>query len=227
MTVRMRHKPNLLPRLEDCDHWRIYEPETLKGRWREEFSEYKELRLEIGCGKGMFTCEQARRDSGVMLIALERVADAMVVAMERARDEQVENVRFMDKDAEFLPEWFAPGEISRIYVNFPDPWRKVRQYKRRLLSPAFLQRYAAALPVGGQLWFKTDNKALFDWSMVSLRLCGWTVEPMPEGTPMTNFEEKYTEQGLPIYRVVATRPAVLPEKVPAVEEITAALEAEA
>ena len=204
--MRMRHKPNLIPRMERCEHWQLRDPEELRGRWREEFPGYRELRLELGFGKGRFTCEQARREDGMMLLAVERVADAMVVAMERARDEQVENVRFMEKDAAGLRDIFAPGEISRIYINFPDPWRKTRQYKRRLTAPDFLALYADLLPEGGQVWFKTDNEPLFQWSLESFAQCGWAVESMPEGTPMTDYEAKFTEQGLPIYRVVATRP---------------------
>ena len=192
--------------MERCEHWQLREPEELRGRWREEFPGYRELRLELGCGKGRFTCEQARREDGMMLLAVERVADAMVVAMERARDEQVENVRFMEKDAAGLRDIFAPGEISRIYINFPDPWRKTRQYKRRLTAPDFLALCADLLPEGGRVWFKTDNDPLFQWSRESGAQCGWAVEPMPEGTPMTDYEAKFTEQGLPIYRVVATRP---------------------
>ena len=217
--MRMRHKPNLIPRMERCADWHIKEPEALRGKWREAFPEYKELRLELGCGKGRFTCEQARRCPDMLLLAVEKVADAMVVAMERAEAEGVENVRFMDKDAALLPDMFAPGEISRIYINFPDPWRKTRQYKRRLTAPEFLQKYTALLPEGGQVWFKTDNRPLYEWSVESFTLCGWKLEPMPEGTPMTDYEAKFTEQGLPIYRVVATRPTVPPEKLPDVSEI--------
>jgi len=122
------------------------------------------------------------------------------------------NVRFLDRDAALLPQLFAPGEISRLYINFPDPWRKTRQYKRRLTAPSFLAIYAALLPPGGELWFKTDNAPLWEWSLESFRQCGWTLRDMPEGTPMTDYESKFTEQGLPIYRVVAVRPEEEEEK---------------
>ena len=205
--MRMRKKPNLIPRMERCAALQIMQPETLRGRWAEEFAGYKELRLELGCGKGRFTCEQAAREPDILLLALERVPDAMVVAMERALAEEIPNVRFLDRDAALLPELFAPGEIRRLYINCPDPWRKSRQFKRRLTAPAFLERYAALLPEGGQVWFKTDNEPLFQWSLESFESCSWTLSDMPEGTPMTDYEAKFTEQGLPIYRVVATRPA--------------------
>ena len=64
----------------------------------------------------------------------------------------------------------------------------------------------ALLPEGGAVWFKTDNGPLFDWSLESFRGCGWALADMPEGTPMTDYEARFTEMGLPIRRVVATRP---------------------
>ena len=204
--MRMRRKPNLYPRLERVAALSIPDPAALKGRWAEVYPEYKEIRLEIGCGKGRFTCEQAQREPEVLLIAVEKIADAMVVAMERAQAQNIANVRFVDGDAEDMTDWFAPGELSRIYINFPDPWRKARQYKRRLTAEDFLNRYHVLLPKGGQVWFKTDNVPLYEWSMESFAASGWSVAPMPEGTPLTDYEAKFIEQGLPIHRVVATRP---------------------
>ncbi len=204
--MRMRKKPNLIPRMERCAAVQIRTPEDHKGRWAEEFSQYREIRLELGCGKGRFTCEQALREPDVLLLALEKVPDAMVVAMERVVEQGIPNVRFLDRDAELLPEMFAPGEISRLYINFPDPWPKKKQFKRRLAAPEFLDKYRALLPEGGAVWFKTDNGPLFDWSLESFRGCGWALADMPEGTPMTDYEARFTEMGLPIHRVVATRP---------------------
>ena len=128
------------------------------------------------------------------------------MAMERIQNEEIPNVRFMEQDAADLREFFAPGELSRIYINFPDPWRKKRQHKRRLTAPSFLEIYKELLPEGAQVWFKTDNVPLFEWSMETFAQCGWAVEPMPEGSPLTDYEARFMEQGLPIHRVVATRP---------------------
>ncbi len=204
--MRMRKKPNLIPRMERCAAVQIMEPEALRGRWGEEFSSYREIWLELGCGKGRFTCELAQRNPEVLLLALEKVPDAMVVAMERVTEQNIPNVRFLDRDAELLPEIFAPGEIVRLFVNFPDPWPKKKQYKRRLTAPAFLERYKALLPEGGELWFKTDNADLYDWSLETLKSCGWTLRPMPEGTPMTDYEARFTAMGLPIHRIIGVRP---------------------
>ncbi len=202
----MRKKPNLIPRMEQCAAVQVLEPEALRGRWREAYPGFREIRLELGCGKGRFTCRQAAQEPEVLLLALEKVPDAMVVAMERAVEEGISNLRFLDRDAAVLPELFAPGEVSRLYINFPDPWPKTKQFKRRLTAPGFLKLYAELLPTGGELWFKTDNEPLFQWSLDTLREGGWALRDMPEGTPMTDYEARFTQQGLPIYRIVAVRP---------------------
>ena len=204
--MRMRKKKNLLPRMERCGAYQIKDPYERKGRWHDLMPEAKEIRVELGCGKGRFTVETAAAEPDVLLIAVEKVPDAMILAMERVRERGIKNVRFIDGDAIKLAEMFAPGEISRLYINFPDPWPKKKQFKRRLTAPEFLDKYRALLPEGGAVWFKTDNGPLFDWSLESFRGCGWALADMPEGTPMTDYEARFTEMGLPIHRVVATRP---------------------
>jgi len=210
--MRMRKKPNLIPRMERCAAVQLKEPETLRSRWREEFPGYADLRLELGCGKGRFTCGEALREPGALLLALEKVPDAMVVAMERIVEQGVPNVRFLERDAACLPDLFAPGELSRLYINFCDPWPKSRDAKLRLTAPGFLRLYADALPVGGQIWFKTDNAPLFDWSIARFREEGWALAEVthdlhadgPVGI-MTDYEAKFYDQGVKINRLTATR----------------------
>ena len=209
--MRMRHKPNLIPRMERCEHWQLRDPEELRGRWREEFPGYRELRLELGCGKGRFTCEQARREDGMMLLAVERVADAMVVAMERAKNDDLKNVWFVDGDAALLPDMFAPGEIDRLYINFCDPWPKSNQKKRRLTHGNFLKKYRQVLARGGQIYFKTDNDKLFEWSVEEIPQFGFELSEVtrdlhadgPVGV-MTDYEKKFYDEGKSINRCVAT-----------------------
>ena len=208
----MRKKPNLIPRMERCAAVLIEKPESLKGRWREEFPGCAALRLELGCGKGRFTCGQALSEPDALLLALEKVPDAMVVAMERVTGQNIPNVRFMDRDAGLLGEIFAPGEIDRLYINFCDPWPKSRDAKLRLTAPGFLRLYADVLPVGGEIWFKTDNAPLFDWSIERFREEGWALSEVthdlhafgPVGI-MTDYEAKFFEQGVKINRLVARR----------------------
>lgn len=210
--MRMRKKPNLVPRMERCAGVLIGKPEALRGHWLETFPGYRALHLEIGCGKGRFTADTAAQNPDIFLAALEKVPDAMVVGMERVTARELQNVRFLDRDAANLLDMFAPGEVSRIYINFPDPWKKSRQHKRRLTYPAFLALYANLLPMGGEIWFKSDNDPLFEWSLEQFEAEGWLLKDVtrdlhangPVGV-MTDYEAKFCEQGISINRCVAVK----------------------
>ena len=210
--MRMRKKPNLIPRMEKCAHVQIREPEAMRGHWLSEFVGYKELHLELGCGKGRFTVEMAIANQDVLFVGVEKVPDAMVVAMERAVERRIENIRFLDFDAVNCRNVFAPEELSRIYINFPDPWRKSRQYKRRLTAPSFLEIYKEILRAEGEVWFKTDNRPLFDWSLEQFDVCGWWLSNITNDLhtedfsgAMTDYEAKFREQGISINRLVAKK----------------------
>ena len=147
----------------------------------------------------------------MLLIAVEKVPDAMVVAMERARDVGLHNVFFVDGDAACLPDFFAPGEVDRIYINFCDPWPKSNQKKRRLTHGNFLQLYRRVLPLGGEIHFKSDNDKLFEWSLEEIPRFGFRLSQVTRdlhaGGPvgvMTDYEAKFYQQGVTINRCVAT-----------------------
>lgn len=158
------------------------QPEGFRGKWLERFPGYGELRLELGCGKGRFTADTAENEPGVLFIALEKVPDAMIIAMERIKEREIKNVRFIDGDAAGLLQIFAPEELSRIYINFCDPWPKSRDAKFRLTAPGFLRLYADGLKNGGQIHFKTDNAPLFDWSLEQFEKEGWAVSGADAGS---------------------------------------------
>jgi len=205
--MRMRKKRNLIPRMARCAHLQVFEPETRRGVWREGDSP---LYVELGCGKGRFTAETAAAEPEALYVAVERVPDAMVIAMERADRLGLANVRFLDMDAARLGEVFAPGEIDRLYINFCDPWPGNRHAKRRLTSHRFLPLYAEALRPGGEIHFKTDNVPLFDYSLEMFRSMGWAVSEVTRDLHadgvcgvMTDYEAKFYEQGIPICRCVA------------------------
>ena len=231
--MRMRKKPNLVPRMERGAALLETQPQQLRGRWLQERPAFGELRLELGCGKGRFTADLAEQNPQTLLVAVEKVQDAMVVAMERVHERGLENVRFLDMDAVHVTEVFAPGEVSRIYINFPDPWLKTKQYKRRLTAPSFLRLYAAVLPLGGAVEFKTDNAALFEWSLEQFTAEGWTLECVtrdrhangPVGV-MTDYEAKFHEQGVKICHCLAVRPEHPTAPSPAERESPAPAEAQ-
>ena len=208
--MRMRKKPNLPQRFERCADVLITSPADCRGRWLEYCPGYNELRLEIGCGKGRFLTETAVAEPDVLFIGLERVPEAMVIAMERAMNAGLKNVRYIDADAVRLPELFGPGEASRIYLNFSDPWPKKGHAKRRLTYESFLENYRSILKPGGEIHIKTDNAPLFDFSLEQLTQCGYELADMtrdlhkngPNGV-MTDYELKFYEQGVSIHRCVA------------------------
>ena len=210
--MRMRKKPNLLPRMERAAAVLAAEPETLRGLWRTLLPGCAALHLELGCGKGRFTADTAAAAPDTLLIAVEKVPDAMVVGMERAVEKGLHNVRFIDRDVTLLPELFTPGEVDRIYLNFCDPWPKSRDAKHRLTAPGFLRLYADALDMGGSIWFKTDNLPLFQWSLEQFEAEGWDLSEVTNDLHaagicgvMTDYEAKFHAQGVKINRLVATK----------------------
>ena len=212
--MRMRKKPNLLPRMSRAAAVLATEPETLRGQWRTAFPGFSALHLELGCGKGRFTAETAAAAPDTLLVAVEKVPDAMVVAMERAVEKGLHNVKFIDRDVALLPELFAPGEVARIYLNFCDPWPKSRDAKHRLTAPGFLRLYADVLAPGGEIWFKTDNLPLFEWSLAQLDAEGWVLREVTNDLHangvcgvMTDYEAKFHAQGVKINRLVAGKTA--------------------
>lgn len=209
--MRMRKKKNLIPRMERCAACQIKEPFTLRGNWRSLLPGAKELRLELGCGKGRFTVDTAAKEPDVLFVAVERVPDAMVIAMERAMAAELKNVFFIDADAALLPDMFEEGEVDRIYINFCDPWPSKGHAKRRLTHGNFLKLYRKVLKDGGQIHFKTDNRPLFDFSVEEIPNFGFTLSEVTNDLHaecadviMTDYEAKFREQGIPINRCVAT-----------------------
>jgi len=208
----MRKKPNLASRMEHCASLFEKNPESLRGRWSRLFPDYKNLALEIGCGKGRFTAEQALLNPQTLLVAVERVPEALVVAMERALALDLKNICFLNRDAKLLDQIFAPQEISEIFLNFSDPWPRNRDAKHRLTAPDFLRIYASLLAEDGCLRFKTDNCPLFDWTLLQLRKEGWEIISITRDLHengvagiMTDYEERFHSQGVPICQVITTK----------------------
>ena len=209
--MRMRKKKNLSSRMDACGVLLIQNPTAEKGRWRAHKPDAALLRLELGCGKGRFTAETAAAHPSDLYVAVERVPDAMVIAMERCRDLGLTNVLFIDGDAVALEQYFAPGEVDLIYINFCDPWPSVKHSRRRLTHEGFLRGYRRVLREGGQIHFKTDNRALFDWSLFQFPKAGFSLSQVTRNLHehgiqgvMTDYEEKFHALGTPINRCVGT-----------------------
>ncbi len=218
--MRMRRMKNLVPRMEACAALRIAEPESRKGSWRGLKLDAKALWVEVGCGKGKFTAETAQANPDVLLIAVERCREAMVVAMEKAKAMGLTNVFFIDMDVENMENIFAPGEIDRLFINFPDPWPRKKNAKRRLTHRGFLHKYCRVVKEGGEIHFKTDNAPLFEFSVEEFAACGLQVNNLTRDLHadgivgiMTGYEEKFHALGTPINRCeVVCKPFVMPKE---------------
>ena len=196
--MRMRKRQNLAPRMEACRSVWLEDAAYLRGNWRSLMPQARELRLEIGCGKGKFTVETAALEPDVLFVAVERVQEALVLAMEKALSMGLKNVYFLSIDAAKLEEYFAPGEVDLIYLNFCDPWPRKKNAKRRLTFHTFLKSYQRVLRLNGEIHFKTDNAPLFEWSLGEFEACGLEIRNLTrnlhENGPvgiMTGYEEKF------------------------------------
>ena len=193
----------------------VHEPEKAKGRWKEIFGNDHPLRIEIGMGKGKFIYELAGRNPGINYVGIEKYSSVLLRALQKMEVEPLPNLLFIRMDAEEITEVFDREEVDRIYLNFSDPWPKDRHSKRRLPSKEFLLRYDQFLKKDGVLEFKTDNKDLFDFALEELPAAGWETVgvtydlhhdmQMAEGNVMTEYEEKFSSKGNPIYKYIIKR----------------------
>jgi len=205
----MRRKRRLTDRIEKCEHFLVREPEKLRGGWLDGL-EFKKLHIELGCGKGLFIVETAKQDQDIIFVGIEKISNVLVIALERTEQEGLQNVLFINRLADDLSAFFATGEVSRIYINFCDPWPANRHKKRRLTGSVFLELYKQMLCPDGEIHFKTDDLPLFEFSMSEFESFGFVLrdvtydlhEKEPVGI-MTDYEMKFHEQGMPIYMCVA------------------------
>ncbi len=209
--MRMRRKKNREGRLEKCASLTVENPNAYKGKWHEKFNNTNKIYLEIGCGKGDFVVESAKRNPDVNFIAVEKCTDVIILAMEKVMREELTNVVFMNVDAKDLCEIFEENEIDKIYLNFSDPWKKSKQAKRRLTYRTFLEIYKNILKDDGSLEFKTDNRPLFEFSLGEFAHFGTYLSCLTfdlhnskynEDNIRTEYERNFSAQGFKINRVV-------------------------
>lgn len=209
--MRMRKKKHGAERLAAMSHYLLERPDVPMEAPASLFDGGDGVCLEIGCGKGGFACGMAAAHPTVNFIALERVHDVMVIATEQAESRKEErtrdNLRFAVADANDLPLWFAPHTLDAVYLNFSDPWPKARHAKRRLTHRRLLELYFTLIKDGGALFFKTDNRPLFDFTLEELAALGITPDyvtydlhasPYNEGNIRTEYEENFSAKGFSI-----------------------------
>ncbi len=192
----------------------IENPEAFKGKWKEVFGNNNPIHIEIGCGKGQFLSQMSILNPDINYIGIEKEAPVIVAALKKSRiAETGDNIRFFVMDVSEILNLFEPGEVERIYTNFADPWhRKKKWAKRRLTHRNFLNLYEQIFgEKGGEIFMKTDNKILFEFSLNEIADKGWTLHNISldlhnsdfQGNIMTEYEEKFSAQGMPIYRLEA------------------------
>lgn len=201
--MRVRKKKNSAARMAVCAPLLTEEP-------RAAFAPGRPLFVEIGCGKGKFISALAKRTPQADFIAVERISDVILLAMERVAQSPPPNLRFYNGSAESLAGLLNPASLDGIYLNFSDPWPKARHEKRRLTYKTYLDMYARLLRPGGAVIMKTDNRPLFEYSLAEFALCGWNAEKVTFdlhslGEPdniMTEYEETFSAKGATICRAV-------------------------
>lgn len=186
------------------------------GQWNRLFPVNQPIHIEIGMGKGQFIMELARLNPNINYIGIERYSSVLLRALEKMEvlENPLPNLKFICCDASLLPNYFNKGEVNRIYLNFSDPWPKDRHAKRRLTSRQFFDRYRNILSDEGTIEFKTDNRQLFDFSVEEVTAAGWKLNALSydlhhdndlnEGNIMTEYEEKFSQKGNPIHKLIAS-----------------------
>ena len=194
----------------------IHEEETRAGSWHEIFGNGHPIHVEIGMGKGKFLMELAEKNPQINFVGIEKYSSVLIRALEKMEQEEkpLSNLVFIRMDAENITKVFAKGEVERIYLNFSDPWPKDRHAKRRLTSKEFFARYHKILVTDGLVEFKTDNRALFDFSVESVKEAGWKLraltydlhkeEELNKDNIMTEYEERFSALGNPIHKLIAS-----------------------
>ena len=210
--MRMRKHKHFEERLFACREQMIAEPQAFRGHWGDAFGRCAPLHIEIGCGKGRFITELAKTNPDINFLAIERISNVLLLAMERAGN--LPNLRFISFDAQLLPEIMKQGECARIYLNFSDPWPRAKHAKRRLTHENFLKIYEYILIPDGEIFLKTDNRDLFEFSLNSFCSRSYRLKNISldlhssayEGNIMTEYEERFSSEGYPIYRLEAQPP---------------------
>ena len=193
----------------------VQNPKEHKNHWHELFGNSNPVHIEIGMGKGRFIMDMARLHPEINYVGIDKYSSVLIRGIQKMEAEELPNLYFIRMDAEEITEVFGQEEVAKIYLNFSDPWPKDRHAKRRLPSREFLNRYNEILSKEGNLEFKTDNKELFTFALEQLEQAGWNLdqvtydlhndEVMMEGNVMTEYEERFSSMGNPIYKYVISR----------------------
>ncbi|WP_250675698.1 tRNA (guanosine(46)-N7)-methyltransferase TrmB [Paraclostridium ghonii] len=180
-----------------------------KGKWNAKFENLNPIHVEFGTGRGKFITTLAKQNPNINYIAMEIKEEVLLKAVEKAVENNLTNIKFVWGDVNNILTYFEKSELSRIYVNFCDPWPKKRWNKRRLTYRGFLENYKMLLNKEGEIHFKTDNEKLFEFSLnefceADLKLKNITFDLANsefDDNVTTEYEDKFMSYGMKIYRV--------------------------
>ena len=208
--MRLRNKPWAEDFINSHPEIVIPNPEEQKGKWNAVFNNENPLHIEVGTGKGQFITGMAKQNPDINYIGIELYDSVIVSALENALEAQpLPNLRLLKVNGADLAKYFQKNDVHRVYLNFSDPWPKIRHAKRRLTHEGFLKLYESILVDNAEVHFKTDNRGLFEYSLTSMSAYGMLLTyvsldlhaNMPEDNIMTEYEEKFSAKGQPIYRL--------------------------
>ncbi|MGY3765563.1 tRNA (guanosine(46)-N7)-methyltransferase TrmB [Vagococcus vulneris] len=209
--MRLRNKPGAEQTIADHPQYILTDASDWKGCWEERFAKKQPIHIEVGSGKGQFVVGMAKANPDINYIGIELQTNAIISILEKQIEEKLPNLQLLLVNGADLSDYFAEGEVDQIYLNFSDPWPKKRHIKRRLTYKTFLATYETIARPGAELHFKTDNRGLFEYSLASLSQYGMVLkqvwldlhESSYEGNVLTEYEEKFSKKGQPIYRLEA------------------------
>lgn len=207
--MRLRNKPWAEDFITAHPHIVIPNPQDYRGNWGEVFQNKNPLHIEVGTGRGQFVTEMARANPGINYLGIELYDSVIVSALENAIEAGLPNLKLLKVNGEHSAKFFQKNDVSRVYLNFSDPWPKIRHARRRLSHENFLKLYESFLIDNGEVHFKTDNRELFEFSLISMSEYGMLLKYLsldlhvnqPKDNIMTEYEEKFSAKGHPIYRL--------------------------
>ncbi|KIL09097.1 tRNA (guanine-N7)-methyltransferase [Clostridium botulinum] len=217
--MRMRKKPWARPELESCNFF-VVNPKENKGKWKESFNNENPIYLELGCGKGVFVAVHGSNNENINYIAIDIKDEVLGLAkrnIEKAykeKNKELNNIKLMAQEIGLINEMLDENDkISRIYINFCNPWPKKKHKKRRLTHTRQLTQYRNFLKENGEIWFKTDDDELFEESLEYFKEGKFRIEYITydlhtsgfEGNVQTEHERMFTEQGIKTKFLIAIK----------------------
>lgn len=201
--MRLRKKWWARPEMEQDSNF-ITDPKKLMGKWAEEFNNDKDIYLELGCGRGKFITEKAMNNPDINFIAIDLKDEVLINVVRKIQEAKLTNVRIIPLNIDLIEGVFAENEITKIFINFCNPWPKDRHNKRRLTHSRLLSIYKKFLKPESEIWFKTDDTDLFEASQEYFKESGFNIEYLTydlhssdfKENIITEYEAKFTSFGM-------------------------------